>query len=717
MNNPSQKIKNKPSHTNGITPNVSGNGNIIKDEPLSITLDAWQSNKSARLSRPIYWPKYRQTIKKHLWWSIATILVCNGAWSLFNGFFHPPRYTTAVILEFNQNVANAKKEIIKTDYFLFSMADSLGENAREDWQLLQNLYDNMDARPTAMNAMLTISYSDVDPRQSANIANLAGRQLIRHLNELYNVKTNDPTATLNAQLNEAKETLVLAQQSLEQFQVDYPWIANTTPANASSQQQLSGQQQSLSQLTRDINTLTNTLNGIKSGQSIEEANGVYRSLLTHMSNLRLPGAAELAKDYYSLYNQREQIKRRQYYTQDLQFKSVSADITALQSKIKTRLSAHLKQLQQKETAIRSQLERAQSSLSRSQQLQQRYAELQREVNLNQQTFDKIQSAWQRAKASESPNWANARILQHAVPPPQRSAFLPDLQTMLKASFLGLMLSLMVISLVAYRDDTVKDTEELESILNLPVLAELPDDNPSPARDAFGINLSRQAGKTFFPPASGRSARTPSEGRLLDFQNAIQNLQIMLSSIDKKEKNTFLIAGLDETEGQTQLAAQLAAAFANAHQPTLLIDGNLRNGSLSAALDGKPTPGLTDLLQSNLKIKTDTLSRIIQKTGISGLYFIAAGKPVNDPAAILTNPRMDALFELLKQHFSTIIIDPPPLSGAQDLFIFKRLAYQAVMVTRYGHTRIPDLQKHLKQFVLNRLSLRGIVITGVPEDRG
>lgn len=677
--------------------NHLSNGNAYSatssQEHTNIVLDLrnWKQQKAIGSATSPYLPKYRQAFFRSKWWILAAMLTTNFIWILVSTFSNDPDYSASTKLEFNQPIAAEKKEILTTDLFLEKLSDSLSATTENISQSIQFLKDNISGESSPFRTLLTITFQDLTPEGAALTANLAGKVFIEYLNTLYLINPDSRLATLRRQLEEARKKEYDSRQTFEVFRSANPRV-NISPYPSPSNQTIASLQQSLNQLTRDIDLFRNSLVTLKSNQTIEEKNAPVRTLLSYMVSRQLPDGSNLTREYNNLYNEREQIKRRQYYTQDLQFTNVNQKIETLYTNVEQAVNNFLNDGQIEKKKVEGQLDLAQNRLSYSQRIQKRFNELQRDVEICQENVQKLQAAYNQAKNANGSNYANGRIIQKAIPPPQKNTFIPELQTILKSSFLGLMLSLMVVSLITYRDNTVKYPAELENILNIPVLAEIPEDNPS---------LFPSLPKAVIEPVEVNSHHT------------IQNLQITLSPTDRKEKNIILVTGSEINAGQTRLTAQLAQAFAASHQPTLLIDGNLRNGSLPDIFDAKPAPGLSDLINSNLEIKAETLSRIIQKTAVSNVYLISAGKPPDDPAALLSHPRVDILLGLLKQHFSTIIIDTPPLASASDAFIFKRHVNNTILVAQYGQTGILELQHHLKHFVINRLPLRGIVITGVP----
>ena len=82
---------------------------------------------------------------------------------------------------------------------------------------------------------------------------------------------------------------------------------------------------------------------------------------------------------------------------------------------------------------------------------------------------------------------------------------------------------------------------------------------------------------------------------------------------------FTITSPGSREGKSFVASNLALAFADAGHRTLLIDGDLRRGSLYRILNTRRKPGLTDVLHGEIRAE-----QAIQATRYPPLFFVGCG---------------------------------------------------------------------------------------------
>src|SRR6185436_14119329 len=91
------------------------------------------------------------------------------------------------------------------------------------------------------------------------------------------------------------------------------------------------------------------------------------------------------------------------------------------------------------------------------------------------------------------------------------------------------------------------------------------------------------------------------------------------------------------EGKSLVASNLAVAFANAGQKTLLIDGDVRRGVVHTTFESERRPGLVDFLGG-----TATSAQIIRPTSTERLFTISSGSRSRRAPELLTSDRMSAL---------------------------------------------------------------------------
>jgi receptor protein-tyrosine kinase len=172
---------------------------------------------------------------------------------------------------------------------------------------------------------------------------------------------------------------------------------------------------------------------------------------------------------------------------------------------------------------------------------------------------------------------------------------------------------------------------------------------------------------------------------------------------------FTITSPGAREGKSFVTSNLAVAFADAGHKTLLIDGDLRRGALYRMLNARRKPGLTDVLHGDA-----SLEDAIQNTPFPPLCFVGCGTRTPDAPELLASEATGKFIAAVRQRFSVVIVDSPPLGAGVDAYALGAVTGNMVIVLRLGTTDREAAEAKLD--LLDRLPVRllGTVLNDVPE---
>ncbi|MGH7506593.1 MAG: GumC family protein [Longimicrobiales bacterium] len=153
-----------------------------------------------------------------------------------------------------------------------------------------------------------------------------------------------------------------------------------------------------------------------------------------------------------------------------------------------------------------------------------------------------------------------------------------------------------------------------------------------------------------------------------------------------------------SDGKSFITSNLAIAFADMGHRTLVVDGDVRRGSLHQLLGTSHKPGLTDYLAGKAK-----RSEIVQQTHYPLLDVVGCGSRGEMGPKLLGSPAMAHLMEELRADYDVILVDSPPLGACVDPMILGTLTRNLVLVLRTGTTDRAMAESKLD--VLDRLPVR------------
>lgn len=189
----------------------------------------------------------------------------------------------------------------------------------------------------------------------------------------------------------------------------------------------------------------------------------------------------------------------------------------------------------------------------------------------------------------------------------------------------------------------------------------------------------------------------------DIRTIRTNLQFTASSENSK---VLLITSSVPGEGKSFISSNLAAAFAQNGETTLLVDSDLRLGRVHKIFDVSNSKGLSNLLTSS--DVTDCV-KYIKKTSVPDLYVIPRGTVPPNPSELLNSTNTRELISFLKEQFDHIIFDGVPINGLPDSLIMASIVDRVIIVSAANYTKIDDLvaaQKSLEKIDAN---IAGVVV--------
>ena len=252
------------------------------------------------------------------------------------------------------------------------------------------------------------------------------------------------------------------------------------------------------------------------------------------------------------------------------------------------------------------------------------------------------------------------------------------------------------------------------------------------------SLNRPArGARVFPPrgarlisAQGEEPRTihfthPMFRMAVDFPasayaDAIRAIKLDLDrkgTADAEYRTGARVVGLTSClsgEGKSTLAAGMAALIARSGPRVILVDGDVRNRTLTRALAPDACCGLLDVVSKRVPV-VETLwnDPLTNMTFLPTIRNPESGNTTD----LLASDDAKAFFATLRQKYDYVIVDLPPLISEVDIRAVSPLIDSYVLVIKWGTTKIdmvkyalrhsPTVQENLVGAVLNNVHVRAL----------
>jgi capsular exopolysaccharide synthesis family protein len=108
------------------------------------------------------------------------------------------------------------------------------------------------------------------------------------------------------------------------------------------------------------------------------------------------------------------------------------------------------------------------------------------------------------------------------------------------------------------------------------------------------------------------------------------------------------------EGKSTTASNMAIAFAQAGERTLLVDCDMREPVQHLVFEVHPHAGISDVLTGFAQIRD-----VVMPTDEPNLFLLPCGSIPANPSELLGSTRFAQLMQELTRKFERIIIDKPP----------------------------------------------------------
>jgi capsular exopolysaccharide synthesis family protein len=157
-----------------------------------------------------------------------------------------------------------------------------------------------------------------------------------------------------------------------------------------------------------------------------------------------------------------------------------------------------------------------------------------------------------------------------------------------------------------------------------------------------------------------------------------NLQYVLNHIPKP---VILVTSSFSGEGKSFISTNIGAVMAVAGKRTVILEFDIRKPKILSHLNLPKSAGLTNYLLGKAKLE----DLFISVEGSENLFVLPCGPVPPNPAEILLDPKLNELFEYLREHFDAVIMDTAPVGMVSDAMTLSKFADATLYIVRQGHT--------------------------------
>ena len=350
---------------------------------------------------------------------------------------------------------------------------------------------------------------------------------------------------------------------------------------------------------------------------------------------------------------------------------------------KESLSYQLEEIQIKITELESGL----IDLEDSPEDQQERDRIETNLSRYRQTYASTLQSYEQVRLSEAETISNVFIAELA-DPPVNPIHPQVLRNTGLASVLGAMVAVAGILLIDALDDTIRDSDEVDRYLKLPVLG-----------------VIRRVDEIEGPITAVKPRAPVSE----DFRSLRTNIQF--ASVDYP-LGTILVTSPSPADGKTTISVNLSVILTQGGRKVALVDADLRRPAIHEQMHLSNHWGLTSMfMDDNLH-----LDSILRKNKSSGLSVMTSGKLPPNPAELLGSDKMVQIISKIKQQSDLIIFDSPPLTVVTDAAVLSKRVDAVILVINSGNTKVAASLRAVEQLRRVGANIIGVVLNNVGAKR-
>ncbi|MBA6338793.1 polysaccharide biosynthesis tyrosine autokinase [Colwellia sp. BRX8-7] len=535
--------------------------------------------------------------------------------------------------------------------------------------------------PIASTELVKISFAAHSPQLAQKVANQIGLTYLQYQDEIHSASKESTSQWLVDQLEELEKKLETSEQALQEYReaegiVDILGIAGLVSSELT---ELTSSAIRAEKIKDDLEVTYQSMQKRRknTAQLLELQEISQQSDLVQLRRADEKAARkifELSKRYGPKHPKRIAVQA--------ELESLQKGIVQLVDEIVISIEKDYLNSSEKVKATNNRLAIAKVDYLRLSRLQNKFSQLQREVDTNKELYNNylVRLKETDAMGNYKANFY-VRFIDKAIIPTDR--FAPKKALIVIMSF---MLSFAIIAIIIIMReismDTLNSRRKLDSFTEAPVLAILP--------------------KFQAPSAEKKSDPYYTDNR---FTEAVRTLRTsLLFNGESKPAKVIAITSSVPNEGKSTIALHLARSFSEMEK-VLLIEADMRHPTVAKNMNLSPhRPGL-----SNLLAKTHQINECIIRDKNLKLDILTSGISPANPLVFLSMKRLNMLIKVFGNFYDRIIIETPPVNAVSDAAIISKLVETVLYVVHGEKTKREQITTGLRMLKQVNAPIEGIII--------
>ncbi len=342
------------------------------------------------------------------------------------------------------------------------------------------------------------------------------------------------------------------------------------------------------------------------------------------------------------------------------------------------------------------IESAQKEMTESAKLlpisQQEILKLEQDLEMKTMLYNRLQNRTQELRITKAATVGNVRVIDFAMIPEEHIK--PRTKNILIFSLVvGVMLGVFSAFMMRMFRGGVSDISEIEK--------------------KFGITVYASILRSLF------FAKFKNKGLLIDIDKndpAIESIRSLKTTLHftlmSAKNNIILVTGVSPSIGKSFVSANLGGVLSEGGKTAIVVDADLRRGTIHQLFDSSRADGLTDLIMGS--ISTD---EAVKASKIEGLHYMTTGVLPKNPAELLLHVSFEEKLKILSEKFDYVIIDTPPTLAASDAAVIGRYAGVILFVLKSNTHPMKEIEQGVRKLTQAGIHINGFIMNDVVNVKG
>ena len=216
------------------------------------------------------------------------------------------------------------------------------------------------------------------------------------------------------------------------------------------------------------------------------------------------------------------------------------------------------------------------------------------------------------------------------------------------------------------------------------------------------------------PYSKIQVNTSLEGRtaLIAHENprdlAVESIRSLRTSLQVNlacaHNNLVSILGICPGVGKSFISVNLAYLSAAGGKRVLVVDGDLRRGTVHKYFQKSPKPGFSDVLMQESPLK----EAIRQSVEHHNLYYLPRGDYPKNPSELLMSEQLKLFIDKVSKEFDLVIFDTAPVLLVTDALLISQYVATNYLMVGAGVHRPGEIELTIKQLSGSNIQVQGTI---------